>query len=487
MALKFYNSLTKKKEIFVPFHEGQVNMYVCGPTVYDHPHIGHAKSYVSFDVIVRYLRYLGYKVRYIQNITDVGHLTDNADAGEDKILKRAQKERLEPMELVEIYTRSYFEDMDALDNLRPDISPRAAAHIPEQIELAEKLIEKGFAYASNGSVYFDVQKFSEYGKLSGRKQEELEAGARIEINPEKRHPSDFALWKKVEPGHIMRWKSPWGEGFPGWHLECSAMSMKYLGTTLDIHGGGLENIFPHHECEIAQSEAANNEPFVRYWLHNNMVTLNGQKMGKSLGNFITLKEAFKKYNPLTVRFFILNSHYRSPLDFGNEALDAADKGLERLHNTIINLRERVNLAKDSSVPPEIYNKLEKYKRLFLEAMDEDINTSEAIAVLFDLSKEVNTLLNSGQEISKKCLEDIDSLYQQLGGVILGIIPKTFKSAQKGEADVLDNVMRVLIDTRNELRKAKQWQLSDFIRNKLTEIGITLDDKPDSTAWKRIKK
>ena len=487
MALKFYNSLTKKKEIFVPFHEGQVNMYVCGPTVYDHPHIGHAKSYVSFDVIVRYLRYLGYKVRYIQNITDVGHLTDNADAGEDKILKRALKERLEPMELVEIYTRSYFEDMDALDNLRPDISPRAAAHIPEQIELAEKLIEKGFAYASNGSVYFDVQKFSEYGKLSGRKQEELEAGARIEINPEKRHPSDFALWKKVEPGHIMRWKSPWREGFPGWHLECSAMSMKYLGTTLDIHGGGIENIFPHHECEIAQSEAANNAPFVRYWLHNNMVTVNGQKMGKSLGNFITLKEAFKKYNPLTVRFFILNTHYRSPLDFSNEALDAADKGLERLHTTIINLRERMNHAKDNSVLPEIYNKLEKYKRLFLEAMDEDINTSEAIAVLFDLSKEVNTLLNSGQEINKKCLEDIDLLYQQLGGVILGIIPKSFESAQKGEADALDNVMRVLIDTRNELRKAKQWQLSDFIRNKLTEIGIALDDKPDSTAWKRIKK
>ena len=487
MALKFYNSLTKKKEIFVPFHEGQVNMYVCGPTVYDHPHIGHAKSYVSFDVIVRYLRYLGYKVRYIQNITDVGHLTDNADAGEDKILKRALKERLEPMELVEIYTRSYFEDMDALDNLRPDISPRAAAHIPEQIELAEKLIEKGVAYASNGSVYFDVQKFSEYGKLSGRKQEELEAGARIEINPEKRHPSDFALWKKVEPGHIMRWKSPWGEGFPGWHLECSAMSMKYLGTTLDIHGGGIENIFPHHECEIAQSEAANNAPFVRYWLHNNMVTVNGQKMGKSLGNFITLKKAFKKYNPLTVRFFILNTHYRSPLDFSNEALDAADKGLERLHTTIINLRERMNHAKDNSVLPEIYNKLEKYKRLFLEAMDEDINTSEAIAVLFDLSKEVNTLLNSGQEINKKCLEDIDSLYQQLGGVILGIIPKSFESAQKGEADALDNVMRVLIDTRNELRMAKQWQLSDFIRNKLTEIGIALDDKPDSTAWKRIKK
>jgi len=487
MTLKFYNSLTKKKEVFTPLNEGRVNMYVCGPTVYDHPHIGHAKSYVSFDVIVRYLRYLGYKVRYVQNITDVGHLTDNADAGEDKILKRAQRERVEPAELVEIYTKSYFEDMDALNNLRPDISPRATAHIPEQIEIVEKLIEKGFAYASNGSVYFAVQKFTEYGKLSGRKQEELEAGARIEINPEKRNPSDFALWKKAEPCHIMRWKSPWGEGFPGWHLECSAMSMKYLGTTLDIHGGGLENIFPHHECEIAQSEAANKSPFVRYWIHNNMVTVNGQKMGKSLGNFVTLKDAFTKYNPLTIRFFILTTHYRSPLDFSNEALDAADKGLERLYNTIINLREQIDSAKDGSTPGGIYEKLEHYKKTFLEAMDEDINTPGAIAAMFDLSKEVNTLLNSGQEINKKCLEDIDKLYQELAGNILGIIPKSFESEQKGEADVLENVMRVIIDTRNELRKAKQWQLSDFIRNKLTEIGIALDDKPDSTAWKRIKK
>ncbi len=487
MTLKFYNSLTKKKEVFTPLNEGRVNMYVCGPTVYDHPHIGHAKSYVSFDVIVRYLRYLDYKVRYVQNITDVGHLTDNADAGEDKILKRAQRERVEPAELVEIYTRSYFEDMDALNNLRPDISPRATAHIPEQIEMVESLIQKGFAYASNGSVYFNVQKFAEYGKLSGRKQEELEAGARIEINPEKRNPADFALWKKAEPGHIMRWKSPWGEGFPGWHLECSAMSMKYLGQTLDIHGGGLENIFPHHECEIAQSEAANNSPFVRYWIHNNMVTVNGQKMGKSLGNFVTLKDAFKKYHPLTIRFFILTTHYRSPLDFSNEALDAADKGLERLYNTIKNLREQIDSSKDGSIPPGIYEKLEQYKKAFLEAMDEDINTPGAIAALFDLSKDVNTLLNSGQEISKKCLEDINRLYHELAGNILGILPNTFESKQKGEADVLDNVMRVLIDTRNELRKAKQWQLSDFIRSKLTEIGIALDDKPDSTAWKRIKK
>ncbi len=478
-------------------HEGLVNMYVCGPTVYDHPHIGHAKSYVSFDVIVRYLRYLGYKVRYVQNITDVGHLTDNADTGEDKILKRAQRERLEPAELVEIYTRSYFEDMDALNNVRPDISPRATAHIPEQIELVEQLIEKGYAYASNGSVYFNVNKFKEYGKLSGRKQEDLEVGARIEINPEKRNPADFALWKKAEPGHIMRWKSPWGEGFPGWHLECSAMSMKYLGQTLDIHGGGLENIFPHHECEIAQSEAANRVPFVKYWIHNNMVTVNGQKMGKSLGNFITLKDAFKKYHPLTVRFFILNTHYRSPLDFSNEALDAADKGLERLHNTIKNLWERIDSAKDGSPPDAVYDRREHFKKAFIEAMDEDINTSSAIAVLFDLSKEINTLLNAGKEISKKCLEDIDALYQQLGGDILGIIPKrsdrrpktlatTFESSWQVEDKTAEELMKVLIDTRNELRKAKQWQLSDFIRHKLSEIGIALDDKPDGTTWKKTK-
>ncbi|HHT9130653.1 MAG TPA: cysteine--tRNA ligase, partial [Candidatus Brocadiaceae bacterium] len=489
-----------------PLHEGRVNMYVCGPTVYDHPHIGHAKSYVSFDVIVRYLRYLGYKVRYVQNITDVGHLTDNADTGEDKILKRAQREHVEPAVLVEKYMRSYFEDMDALNNKRPDISPRATAYIPEQIELVEKLIEKGYAYVSNGSVYFDVQKFKEYGKLSGRKQEELDAGARIEINPEKRYPADFALWKKAEPGHIMRWKSPWGEGFPGWHLECSAMSMKYLGTTLDIHGGGLENIFPHHECEIAQSEAANELPFVRYWIHNNMVTVNGQKMGKSLGNFITLKDVFYKYkyDPLTVRFFILSTHYRSPMDFSNEALDAADKGLKRLDNTITHLWERIEYAKDGSTPDSIGEKLEQYKRTFIEAMDEDINTSGAIAVLFDLSKEVNTLLSSGQEISKKCLEDIDALYQQLGGDILGIIrPKSanftlslndgirFEDKASVEvvsssANILQDVMKVLIDTRNELRKAKQWQLSDFIRSRLTEIGITLDDKPEGTTWKKIK-
>ncbi|MDR4508268.1 MAG: cysteine--tRNA ligase [Candidatus Brocadiaceae bacterium] len=497
MTVKFYNSLTRKKEVFTPLQEGHVNMYVCGPTVYDHPHIGHAKSYVSFDVIVRYLRYSGYTVRYIQNITDVGHLTDNADAGDDKILKRAQRDRIEPAELVEIYTRSYFEDMDALNNIRPDISPRATAHIPEQIELVEKLIEKGYAYVSNGSVYFDVNTFKEYGKLSGRKQEDQEAGARVEINPEKRNPSDFALWKKAEPDHIMRWKSPWGEGFPGWHLECSAMSMKYLGATIDIHGGGLENTFPHHECEIAQSEAANDMTFVRYWIHNNMVTINGKKMGKSLGNFITLKDAFTKHHPLTIRFFILSTHYRSPLDFSNEALDAAEKGIKRLHHTVQEVREQLNDAEDGSINIHLFEKLTVYKKIFLDSMDEDINTSGAIASLFDLSKEVNTLLNSDKKLNKACLKEIDKLYQELGGDILGIIPKQkarhpqpssllVDATGEKETPLIQDIMNVLIGTRTELRKAKQWQLSDFVRDKLSEIGITLDDKPDGTTWKKIR-
>jgi len=332
MTLKVHNTLTGGREEFEPLEEGYVRMYVCGPTVYDDPHIGHAKSYVSFDTVVRYLRYLGYKVKYVQNITDVGHLTDNADEGEDKIEKRAASERVDPMELVETYTKSYFDDMDALNCLRPDISPRASGHIPEQIEIVKTLLEKGFAYEANGSVYFDVSKFPEYGKLSGKKIEDLTAGARIEVNPDKKNPADFALWKKATGGHILRWNSPWGWGFPGWHLECSVMATRYLGETIDIHGGGLENAFPHHECEIAQSEAASGKPFVKYWLHNNMVTVNGTKMGKSLGNFITLKDAFGKHHPLAIRYFVLTSHYRSPLDFSEEAIEAAARGLRRIHN-----------------------------------------------------------------------------------------------------------------------------------------------------------
>jgi cysteinyl-tRNA synthetase len=494
MTLKIYNTLTRQKDEFVPLHNNNVGIYVCGPTVYDHAHLGHAKSYVSFDVVVRYLRYSGYRVRYVQNITDVGHLTDDADQGEDKILKRAKMERVEPMELVEKYTRSYFEDMDALDVMRPDISPHATGHIPEQIELVKALVEKGYAYEADGSVYFDVHKFDGYGKLSGRKLEELEAGARVEVNPEKRHPADFALWKQALPGHLMRWKSPWGEGFPGWHLECSVMSMKYLGGTLDIHGGGLDNVFPHHECEIAQSEAANGRQFVRHWMHNNMVTVNGQKMSKSLGNFVTLKDAFKKYSPLTIRFFILSARYNSPLDYSEEALDAADKGIERLHNTVINVREKLKLApvSEEAIPLTPFNKggrgieekIDKYKASFLEAMDDDFNTPCAIAALFDFSREVNTLLSAGQSVSRETLENINSFYRQLGGEILGIIPKSFDFKLGGRSDIEDALISLLSETRNKLRDAKHWQLADDIRSGLTKLGIILEDKPEGTKWKK---
>jgi cysteinyl-tRNA synthetase len=487
MALKIYNTLTRRKEIFTPFEEGRVGIYVCGPTVYDHPHIGHAKSYVSFDTVIRYLRHLGYKVRYVQNITDVGHLTDNADEGEDKIEKRAKLEQVEPMELVEMYMRSYYEDMDALSNLRPDISPRATGHIPEQIDLVKRLIDKGFAYESNQSVYFDVSKLKDYGKLSGRKPDEQEAGARIGINPEKKHPADFALWKKAGSGHIMKWNSPWGVGFPGWHLECSVMSMKYLGETFDIHGGGIENVFPHHECEIAQSEAANEAPFARYWMHNNMVTVNGQKMGKSLGNFVTLKDAFKKFSPLTIRFFVLNTHYSSPIDYSNEALDAADKGLERLHNTIRNLRERLESSNGAEGQELWKTKLGKYKNTFEEAMNDDFNTAEAMAVIFNLTKEVNNLLNSDEEISKGVLSEIDAFYKTYGGNVLGIVPE--KTVQHDADDVStykieNDLIKTLIDTRNELRASKQWELADKIRDRLSELGIIIEDKKEKAAWRK---
>ncbi len=487
MTLKIYNTLTRQKEVFTPIEEGRVGIYVCGPTVYDHPHIGHAKSYVSFDIIVRYLKHLGYKVRYVQNITDVGHLTDNADAGEDKIEKRAKLEKVEPMELVEMYMRSYYEDMDALNNLRPDISPRATGHIPEQIDLVGKLIDKGFAYESNKSVYFDVSRLKDYGKLSGRKLEEQESGARIEINPEKKHPADFALWKKAGSDHIMKWNSPWGVGFPGWHLECSVMSMKYLGETFDIHGGGLENVFPHHECEIAQSETANEVPFARYWIHNNMVTVDGQKMGKSLGNFVTLKDAFKKFSPLTIRFFVLNTHYSSPIDYSDEALDAADKGLERLNNTIRNLREKLEASSGSDVNDTWKKKLEKSENDFKVAMDEDFNTAEALAVLFNLTKDVNSLLNADEEVSQGILSGIDSFYRTYGGDVLGIISDKIDAHASDNVSsykMEDDLIMTLIDTRNELRSAKQWELSDKIRDRLNELGIIIEDKKGNVSWRK---
>ncbi len=487
MALKLYNTLTRRKEAFTPLVEGRVGIYVCGPTVYGHSHIGHAKSYVSFDVIVRYLRYLGYKTLYVQNITDVGHLTDDADEGEDKIEKQSKKDRIHPMQVVEMYTRSYFEDMDALDVVRPDISPRATGHIIEQIEIAQALMKKGFAYEKNGSVYFDVTKFKEYGKLSHRPLDEMEAGARVEVNPEKKHPADFALWKKAEAGHIMQWQSPWGMGFPGWHLECSAMSMKYLGDTFDIHGGGMENQFPHHECEIAQSECATGKQFVKYWIHNNMVTVGGQKMGKSLGNVINLKDAFKKYSPLVVRFFILQSHYRSTLDFTDEALEGASKGLEKLFNTVRNLREEVGKIRKSEdmridTQDSGFIDLVGFKKAFLEAMDDDFNTPQAIGILFDLNREVNTILASGK-IDIKILQNVDALYNELGGMVLGIIPAHVE-AQSSTGVSENDLIQFIIELRAEARVQKLWAMSDKIRDGLAKLGIIIEDKKDGTIWRR---
>ncbi len=477
MALRIHNTMSRQKEEFVPLHEGRVGIYVCGPTVYDHAHIGHAKSYVSFDVVVRYLRYLGYRVRYVQNITDVGHLLDT---GEDRILVGAARERIEPMELVERYTRSYFEDMDALNVQRPDISPRASGHIPEQIELVSILLEKGYAYEVNGSVYFHVPSFPEYGKLSGRKVEDQEAGARIEVNPEKKHPADFALWKRAEPEHIMKWRSPWGWGYPGWHIECSAMSMKYLGPTLDIHGGGMENIFPHHECEIAQSEAATGQTFVRYWMHNNMVLVNGVKMSKSLGNFTTIKEALAKYKPEQIRFFILTSHYRSPLDFSEEALKAAGEGIARLHGAYKKLLNKARHAGVGPISEKMREAGEGHKARFLEAMDDDFNTPQALAALFDLSREVNTYLDGAANITEETTRYLIGLYEELAGQILGILPFS-----KGESVDLAPFVELLLEVRSELRKKREFELADRIRARLGELGVVLRDTKEGTEWELV--
>jgi cysteinyl-tRNA synthetase len=481
MTLKVYNYMTRQKEEFKPIHEGRVGIYVCGPTVYGHAHIGHAKVYVSFDVVVRYLRYLGYKVRYVQNITDVGHLTDDADEGEDKVGRRARLEQLQPMEVVDYYTRSYFEDMDALNVTRPDISARASGHVPEQIELAQTLIEKGYAYEANGSVFFSVESFPEYGKLSGRKVEELEEGARMEVNPDKRHPADFAVWRAAPPEHLMRWKSPWGEGYPGWHAECSVMSAKYLGLPFDIHGGGLENIFPHNESEIAQSEAAYGVEFARYWLLNNMVTVDGIKMGKSLGNFVTIKDALQRHEPMTIRFFILSSHYRSPTDFSEVALEAAGRGLERLYGAVRLVRDRLATAEDGEVDAAFQQVLDEYKARFIEAMDDDFNTPQALAALFDLTKEANTLLNSGEPVSRGMPEAIDGLYRELGGDVLGIIPDQLP--EEAGAGLEDALVQILIDLRQEFRQAKDWAKADAIRDRLVEVGIALEDGPEGTRWR----
>ncbi len=481
-----YNTLSRQKEKFAPVSEGRVGIYVCGPTVYNHSHIGHGKSYVSFDAIIRFFRFVGYKVLYVQNITDVGHLTDNADEGDDKIEKEAKRDRMNPMEIVETFMRSYFEDMDRLGVIRPDISPRATGHIVEQIELARKLIERGYAYEAAGNVYFDVSKFPDYGKLSGKKVEDLVAGARIDVRSDKRNPADFALWKKAEAGHIMRWPSPWGDGFPGWHLECSTMSMKYLGDSFDIHGGGLDNQFPHHECEIAQSEAATGKPFVRYWIHNNMVTVNGTKMSKSLGNFVTLKDAFKKFDPITVRFFILQSHYRSPLDYSDEAVEGAGKGLDRLKNVIRELR---GLAGDKRVavdfahlPDEPIN-LRRYYGDWLAAMADDFNTPGAIAALFEMLKDVNSAIGSGGVLNADSASLIYSFILTLAGDVLGIV-RSDDRAESGR-NIESSLINLLINLRLDARKNRDFKLADSIRSELQNMGVVLEDKKDGTTTFKV--
>jgi len=481
MPLKITNTLTRQKEEFKPLHEGHVGIYVCGPTVYGDAHIGHAKSYVSFDVIVRYLKYLGYKVLYVQNITDVGHLLDD---GEDRVLKKSRLERVHPMQIAETYTRSFFEDMDRMGVLRPDISPRASGHILEQIEMIKTLVEKGYAYEADGSVYFDVRKFPSYGALSGRSLEDLVQGTRVEVREHKRFPADFALWKKAEPEHIMRWPSPWGEGFPGWHLECSAMSMKYLGESFDIHGGGLDNQFPHHECEIAQSVCATGHPFVRTWIHNNLVTVAGQKMSKSLNNFVTLKDAYRTIDPIVVRFFVLQSHYRSTLDYSTDAVQAAGAGLEKLLNTVRNLRDALARAPEQPGDRTSEIDLESFSRRFTEAMDDDFNSPQAIAVLFDCAREVNTVLNSDRPIGRKSLEQIDGWFRATGGNVLGIVPDAMGGVGSDAERLLAGLMELVIDIRQRIRAEKLWALSDALRDGLKRLGITLEDKKDGTIWKR---
>lgn len=479
MSLKIYNVLTREKEPFVPLTEGKVNMYVCGPTVYDYSHIGHGKTYVSFDVIVRYLRYSGYDVLYVQNITDVGHILAT---GEDRVLKKARQMSAEPMQIVETYMREYFADMDALGVQRPDISPRAAAHVPEQIRMVQQLIEKGHAYEVNGSVYFDVASFQEYGKLSGRILEEQEEGSREAVRSEKRHPADFALWKSAEPEHILRWQSPWGEGFPGWHIECSAMAAKYLGQTFDIHGGGIDNIFPHNECEIAQSEALHGETFARYWMLTGSLTLDGIKMSKSLGNTLTIKDALQRWRPEALRTFILSSHYGSPIDLSDEAIEAAYKGWQRLWGAVSLVREQLRTAVSGDVDTAVQALVDKVTADFKARMDDDFNAPAALAVLQDFTRQVNTLLNEKGPQTSGSLEAIDRAYRELGGDVLGIIPDS-SGGSDGDAEREDGLVRLLIDLRANARASKDWATSDQIRDQLKDLGIVLEDRADGTIWK----
>jgi cysteinyl-tRNA synthetase len=482
MTLKIYNFLSRTKQSFVPLYEGRVNMYVCGPTVQDYPHIGHAKTYINFDVVNRALRHMGYDVLYVQNITDVGHLLDS---GEDRVLKKARQASVTPMQIVEKFTRIYFDNMDALGVRRPDISPRASGHVPEQIEMVKTLIEMGHAYEANGSVYFDVSSFPRYGQLSGRKVEELTSGARVEILDEKRDAADFALWKRAEPEHLLRWPSPWGAGFPGWHIECSAMAGKYLGETFDIHGGGIDNIFPHNECEIAQSEAAHGQTFARYWMLVGSLTLDGVKMSKSLGNTLTINDALKRWRPEAIRAFVLSSHYSSPIDFSDAAVDSAHKGWQRLYGAVTLVGEKMRDAPAGPSSPEVEAMLQEYEASFMARMEDDFNAPAALATLQDLTRDVNKLLNDVATLNRASLESIAATYRRLGGDVLGILPEQPAATGLTLASVEREagLVRILIEMRSQARENKDWAAADKIRDQLEALGIILEDRPEGTIWK----
>lgn len=485
MSIRIFNVLGREKQDFEPLVPGRVNMYVCGPTVYDHAHLGHAKTYVSFDTVIRYLRYTGLDVLYVQNITDVGHLTD-VEFGEDRILRKAEALQWKPMQLVEYYARSYFEDMDALGVRRPDISPRASAHVPEQIKMTQILIDKGYAYEVEGSVYFDVSRAPEYGKLSNRRIDQQESGTRVAQRGEKRNPEDFALWKQADPEHILRWDSPWGEGFPGWHIECSAMAKKYLGPTFDIHGGGMDNIFPHNECEIVQSETANEAPFANYWMlvgSLNVPDMDGipTKMSKSLGNFVTVKDALAKYRPEVVRMFALTAHYSSPITFSEESMQGAQGGWERIYNAVRLTRQMMGGAPEGDDGSGFIERLTQTRTAFREKMDDDFNAPLAIAVLQDLTREVNTLLNGDVRVGLATLSAIDALYNELGGEVLGIIPQADVAASDGQREA--GLIEMLIDMRARARKDKNYAESDRIRDELLRLGVALEDRADGTVWR----
>ena len=486
--LLIYNSLNRTKQLFKPIHEGRVGMYVCGPTVYGDGHLGHARPAITFDILYRYLTHLGYKVRYVRNITDVGHLEHDADEGEDKIAKKARLEQLEPMEVVQHYLNRYHKAMEALNVLPPSIEPHASGHIIEQIEYVKKILDSGYAYVSDGSVYFDVPKYNRdfhYGKLSGRNVDELLATTRaLDGQQEKRNPADFALWKKAAPEHIMHWPSPWSEGFPGWHLECSTMGQKYLGETFDIHGGGMDLMFPHHECEIAQSVAHNGHETVNYWMHNNMVTINGQKMGKSLGNFITLYEFFngthpaleRAYSPMTIRFFILQAHYRGTLDFSNAALQASEKALNRMLDGYRRLQElkpaEVSTAEVSGLRARCY-----------EALNDDLNTPIVIATLFDACRIINQAKDGAVTLTASDIDELKDVFRIFLVDILGIRTEMVEGASQPDAmKPFEQAVDLLLEVRAQAKAAKDWATSDLIRDRLAQAGFDIKDTKQGAEW-----